>query len=91
MWGCHRSSVKNRNRFVWESRNDSNTRGPHIHTGTEVREVSLSVVDGRSCDGYSLPNTSGRAGGNVFVVVSGSDDDRDTEVEELKTVGRKLA
>ena len=84
MWGSLRSSGKGPSRSIVESRDDVDARSPDVDTGTKVRKGSLGIVDGRGCDGDSLLDASRGGVGSVLVVVSGSDDNGNTEVKELK-------
>lgn len=84
MWGGHGSSGEALSRPVVESRDNIETRSPDIDAWTEVREGSLSVGDGGGADGNRLLDASGGTVDSVFVVVSGSDDNRNAGVEELE-------
>ena len=66
------------------SGNDVQTRSPDIDGSTEIGEVGLDVGNGRSSDGNSLQNASGRVFARVIVIVSGGYDDGDAAVIKLE-------
>ena len=84
MWGGHRGSRQDLGRSVIEGRDYVKTRSPDVDAGTKVGEGSLSVVDGRGCDGDCLFDTCGGGIDSVLILVSRGDDNRDAGVEELK-------
>ena len=86
MRSSHRGSRKDPSRSVVESRDDIETRSPDVDAGTEIREGSLGVGNSGGGDSDSLFGASGRDVGNVLIVVSGGNDNRDARVKELEEV-----
>jgi len=84
MWGGHGSSGEAFSRSVVKSRDDVETGSPDVDACTEVREGSLGVGDGGGGNGNCLLDASGGTIDSVFVIVSSSDDNRDTGVKELE-------
>lgn len=84
VWRRHRSSRKGFSRSVIKSRDYVKPGSPYVDAGTKIREGSLSVINGRGGNGDCLFNTRGGGISCVLVLVSCSDDDRDTSVDELK-------
>ena len=82
----HRGSRKDSSRSVVESRDDIETGSPDVDAGTEIREGSLGVGNSGGGDGDSLFGTSGRDVGNVLILISGGNDNRDAAVKELEEV-----
>ena len=83
--GSHRGSRDHIGPPIVPSGNDVQTRSPDIDGSTEIGEVGLDIGNGRSSDGKSLQNASGRVFARVIVIVSGSDSDGNTAVVKLKT------
>jgi len=84
MRGGHGSSGEGLSRSVVEGGDDVETRSPDVDACAEVREGSLGVGDSGSGNGNGFLDAGGRSIDSVLVVVSGSDDNRDTGVEELE-------
>lgn len=79
----HGSSREDANRPIVESRNDIETRSPDVDTGSEVGEICLCVVNCRGRDGDGLRDAGRGGGGDILVIVSCGNNDRDTKIEEL--------